>query len=65
MRSECCLCVLYLPCIFNQTIFLGRAGMKRTPLEANQLPYPVFPTANIVLDVQICDYKQQYRHVLQ
>jgi len=65
MRSECCLCVLYLPYIFNQTIFLGRAAMKCTPLEANQLPHPFFPTVNITVDMQTCDYKQQYRHVLQ
>ena len=39
--------------------------MKYTPLEANQLPYPLFLTANITVDVQICDYKQQYRHILQ
>jgi len=46
-------------------IFLVRAGMKCTPLEANQLPYPFFPTANIIVNAQTSEYKQQYRHVLQ
>ena len=65
MRTECWLCVLDLPYIFDQTIFLRRDGMKCTPLEANQLPYTLLPTTNVTVGVQTCDYKQQYRHVLQ